>query len=351
MNNLIEVYTKLKLYIGSKIKITYLTNDNIIHTKEATLLDIYDLSSIYLEIDNELKSIPFISQNIIIKNIYLPNHNTPIYNNQYIENNQNPFLNYKEIRNKIFNQSIIDENTLNEINDKINTYLARYETVTYNNLFFSTKQKEEFEQFFKLLVKELSKYAKDNNLNPTLKKISAGTTSIIYEIGDKIIKIGKPRRMPTIPYCEFILQPIVNRIFEFDGYPIHIEVTEKVIPLVKSIESTINNPNYKNIYKIMDIIEENLQQIGLVAKDLHPANIGILIKDNQIHYKDSFYKTSPEESTSITNNNHYKILPKNSFVIIDLDSIEIEDQEKYRTYLENLFKQPTNTLSKKREIQ
>ena len=348
MDNLLDIFQKLKLHTNSKIKITYLTKDNILHTKEVTLLDINNFQSIYIEDEDELESIPFISPAVIIKSIYLENKTTPIYHNPYLDTTPNPFLNYYEIKNKMFNLSIEEQNKLQEINRKINNYLLNLEIVQYETLFFSEKQKQEFEEFFNLLIKELTKYAIKKGYNKELLKISAGTTSIIYQIGDKIIKIGKPRRLNAIPYCEYILQPIVNKIYYFDDYPIHIEVTQKT--------KTINNKNNfahssknKQFNEIVDILRKSLKEIGLRPDDLHPGNVGILLKDNKIHYDDIYYETSPEKTTSITNNNNYKILPKKSFVIIDLDSLEIEDKEKYRVYLESISKQPPKTLSKKRE--
>ena len=38
---------------------------------------------------------------------------------------------------------------------------------------------------------------------------------MIWEIGNKILKIGLPRRMKKIPYHHIILQPIINNDFKF----------------------------------------------------------------------------------------------------------------------------------------
>ena len=96
------------------------------------------------------------------------------------------------------------------------------------------------------------------------------------------------------------------------------------------------------------MLKNNLKEIGLNSDDLHPGNVGILLKDNKIHFDDIFYDTSPPTTTSITNNNNYKILSRGNYVIIDLDSLEIEDEEKYNNYLESISK--SKKLSKKREI-
>jgi len=345
MDNLLNIYTRLKLHTGSIIKITYFTNDNHSHTEEAVLLDVYDFSSIYIGTDKELTSIPFISSKTIIKSIYLQNNSIPLYFNPYIEQEPNPFKNYQELKEKMFNPEFINQDSLKERKKTINRYLARYNIVDYEDLFFSKKQKQEFKIFFNLLIDELAEYAIKNGYDSTLKKISAGTTSIIYELGDKIIKIGKPRRSNSIPYCEYILQPIINTVFEFDNYPIHIEVTQKVFTMNNQNEL---GTNIKLFNQIVSTLKENLGNIGLQSNDLHPANVGILLQDNKIHFNDNYFETSPEKSTSIINNNNHQILPKGSYVIIDLDSLEIKDEEKYRKYLENILKLKTKKLTFKK---
>lgn len=347
MDNLLDIYTRLKLHYGYTIKITYFTNDNHSHTKEAILLDVYDFSSIYIETDKELLSIPFISSHTIIKSIYLLNNNIPIYFNSYIEQVENPFLNYEVLKEKIFNSNTINKDIIEKRKEIINKYLAKYTTVQYKDLFFSKHQQQEFEIFFNMLIDELTKYAIKNGYDSTLKKISAGTTSIIYELGDKIIKIGKPRRSNSIPYCEYILQPIINKVFEFDNYPIHIEVTQKAFTMNNQDEL---GTNIKLFNQIVSNLQEKLYNIGLQAYDLHPANVGILLQDNKIHFDDIDFETSPEDTTSIKNNNNQQILKKGNYVIIDLDLLEIENEEKYQKYLESISKSKTKKLSKKREI-
>ena len=80
-------------------------------------------------------------------------------------------------------------------------YISKNINFKYEDLFFSDKQKEEFELFFKIIVDELSFYAKKKGIDNKIKFVSCGKTSLIYVIGDKIIKIGKPRRCSFIPYC------------------------------------------------------------------------------------------------------------------------------------------------------
>ena len=217
----------------------------------------------------------------------------------------------------------------------IEKYLSKKSNFKYEDLFFSDKQKEEFETFFKIIVDELSSYAIKKGLDDKIKFISYGKTSLIYEIGDKIIKVGKPRRCNYIPYCEYLLQPIINRNFSFDGYPIHIEITQKV----KTLENTTKNRMYcenKLYEEKLEELREKLLSIGLYCKDLHFCNIGILLNDNKINYDEIGFYVVDDKVSSIESNNNLRILGKGEFVIIDLDSIYIQDIMKYKEYLKSI---------------
>ena len=131
----------------------------------------------------------------------------------------------------------------------------------------------------------------------SLSIVGCGSTSIVYSIGDKIIKIGKPRRSNKIPYCEHLLQPIINRDFEFDGYPIHVEVTQKVITFDK-------NSNFIHSERYFDIIFDSIN-----------------------------FEYASDEVTSIINNNNLNPKVEGEYVIIDLDCLEIVDIKRYASYL------------------
>ena len=335
MNNLIDIYTKLILKIGNEIIVTYYTNDGIKHTKESLLLEVRKFSYILIGNNQEILELPFISENILIESITFKKEKSPIYLNPYIKESTNPFLYYDFISNSM-NQIFLDyQDLLQKREKRIKKYIAKYETVTLEKLFFTEKQEQEFKLFFNTLITELSNFAIKKGLDPSLKEICSGTTSIIYEIGDKIIKIGKPRRTPVIPYCEYILQPIINRIFEFDGYPIHIEVTQKVFTLDNKDGYACESED-ERFQEIVSILNKELYAIGLSSRDLHPGNVGILLEDNKIHFDEITFDTSDDETTSIENNNNLKILKKGRYVIIDLDSLEIEDEEKYCNYLKSI---------------
>ena len=337
MSDLIEVYTRLKMKTNCLITLTFFSSYGYETTKKYKLIDFVGFSYILVENEEETLSIPFFGKDTMIKDITIDNSKESIYFNKYV--NENIFNGFYVKDGYVEN---IKQNMLGNLDFKLedrNKFIQRYKdktsTFEYEDLFFSLKQKQEFNEFFKLLIKDLTNYCKNNGLSSELNYIGKGTTSIVYGIGDKIIKIGKPRRQTTIPYCEYLLQPIINRDFEFDGYPIHVEVTQKVI-MCDEVNS-----------EIVKKISEYLHNIGLKATDLHSNNLGFLTKDNKVHYEDISFDVGNSIATSIDNNNNLKVRKAGEVVIIDLDCLEIEDVDKYTKYLENLgFSSENNSISK-----
>lgn len=339
MDNLLDSYTKIKLRTNSEIQVVYYRH-GCRYKSNITLLNIYGFFYIFgINEYGKYENISFFGKDTMIESITVEGSNTPIYYNSYSDSNY--MTNRKllfEMNNILFDEECDDNDFYKTYYDReqlIEKYISKNTNFKYEDLFFSDKQKEEFETFFKIIVDELSFYARKKGLEDKIKFISYGKTSLIYEIGDKIIKIGKPRRCNYIPYCEYLLQPIVNRTFSFDGYPIHIEITQKV----KTLENTTKNRIYceNKIYEAkLEELRENLLSIGLYCKDLHFCNIGILLNDNKINYDEINFDVVDDNVSSIESNNNLRILGKGEFVIIDLDSIYIQDIMKYTEYLKSI---------------
>lgn len=338
MNDFIDIYTRLKMKINEEIIVSYYSSYGKKTTKEYTLLNIIGFEYILLEDDKEIINIPFFGIKSMIESItikqnkiyYNPYVNKEIFDGIYIKNGITENIKQKMLNNLEFDFEKQD--------DFIRKYNEKNTIINYDDLFLSKKQKIEFNYFFEFLIKELKQYCKRNELDSKLKFINVGTTSIVYEIGDKIIKIGKPRRNKIIPYCEFLLQPIINRDFEFDGYPIHIEVTQKV----NTFQNKKVVQDSSQIESIINEFQENLRNIGLETTDLHSGNIGILICDNRIHYDSIKFDTGNDFATSIMYNNNKRIFQKGELVLLDLDSLRIIDTVKYANYLKSIGYQGYN---------
>ena len=333
MINVIDLYTRLKLGIGKEVLVTYYTSFGIKETKTFMLDDVVGVDYLLLVDKNtgDKINIPFFGNNSIIEKIVFVDSNNTIYNNEYVSE-------------KLFNGEYIDSDVLEENKIKmfgnniidfedrkkfIQRFFNRKSEFKYEDLFFSEKQKKEFEEFFKLLIDDISDYCKKNDLDCSLSIIGCGLTSIVYSIGDKIVKIGKPRRNNKIPYCEHLLQPIINKDYEFDGYPIHIEVTQKVVTFDK-------NSNFVHSERYFDIMEQiscDLMEYGIYCRDLNYKNIGILTKENKIYFDSINFDYATDDVTSIINNNNLNPKVEGEYVIIDLDCLEIVDIKKYARYL------------------
>lgn len=337
MIDLIEAYAKIKLRIDNDIVVTYyLGNGNKI-TKKYKLLNIYKFSYICVLDVDKVCYLKFLDYNMVIESIKSCDSNSYLYYNPYINDAifDNGFINidsFYDIKRKMMDYNEID---LDNIDDYIEDYLSRGDLLEYDDLFFSKKQREEFEIFFNMLIKGLSNYARKYGFDDELRQISSGTTSIVYELGDKIIKIGKPRRYDTVPYFEYLLQPIFNKLMDFDGYPIWVEVTQKVFVLENKDGSAMDSKD-KQFNDMLKKIKVFLNSIGLKYYDIHAGNIGILLDDNKIHYDGVDIDVLNDDITSISNNNNLRILEKGNFVIIDLDSLEIRNIRKYSNYLRSI---------------
>lgn len=347
MNDFLDIYTRLKMETDSDITLTYYSSYGHKETKKFKLIDVVGFSYVLVENEEGKVSIPFFGMDAMIESITIKNFNKPIYFNPYVNKDIFEGFYVKKGYTENIKQGLLGKTDLN-LEDRenfIQKYKAKESTFEYDELFFSEKQKREFTDFFELLIRDLTNYCKNNGLDSNLKLIGKGTTSIIYSIGDKIVKIGKPRRKSSIPYCEYLLQPVINRDFEFDGYPIHIEVTQKVL-VCENIKDSWSDEKFVTI---RDELSEKLHAIGLKSTDLHPANIGILTSENRIHFDSINFDIGNEVSTSIQNNNNLRIKGAGEFVIIDLDCLEIEDIAKYSDYLRSIgFSLENSDTTKKR---
>lgn len=342
MDNLLDSYTRIKLRIDSEIQVIYYRygrrcKKNIVLSSVCGFVYLSGTTK-----GGEHINIEFFGKDTIIESIMVDGSSIPIYYNNYVS--KDIFDNFA-----IEDESIVDIQKMmlgEEHNDVsfyskyyererlIEKYISKDNDFKYEDLFFSDKQREEFEIFFQLIVDELSVYARKNGLDDKIKFVSYGKTSLVYEIGDKIIKIGKPRRCNYIPYCEYILQPIINETLSFDGYPIHIEITQKV-KVLKNVRNKVYSRN-KLYTEIVRELERNLFSIGLYSKDLHPGNVGILLYDNKINFDEIDIDVADDKVSSIESNNNLRILSKGKYVIIDLDSIYIQDIIRYTEYLKSI---------------
>lgn len=338
-----SLYRQLNKCIGKEIIISYYTNLRKLKTQTFKLISLKSFdepSCMHMIVNGKgfFGDMYFFSQQTLIKSITISGEDTPIYFNAYIEENlmqscTNPFEFIKTMQNAFFSNT-----PQNQILSERDKFLIKHYTrgkFKFEDLFFSEKQRQEFDLFFSLLIEDLTRYSKKNNLDSKIRKIDSGSTSIIYSIGDKIIKIGKIRDNSIIPYCEYLLQPIMNCDILFDNIPIRVEVTERIIAYKNLSEDDKKNMQAQFKQAVIEI-NKQLHKIGLRCYDLNINNIGILTKDNIIHFDTIPFQIAREETTSIKNNNGLQVRKKGEFVILDLDAIEIINYRKYCRYLKKI---------------
>ena len=328
---IVSLYSTLKANRYKNITVSYYSHPNRYKIEKFKLLDVEGFSTITVCNPKICTELYFFSEITLIESITIAGDNTPIYFNPYAKE----FVEEENIKKteiiKRIKEKFLSSTNINQIITPRETFLIRYfnnKCHHFNDLFFSKKQKVQFKKVFNILKKEVVNYAKIHGFDPTIKPIGGGSTSFVYSIGDKIIKIGKPRKNTTIPYCEYLLQPIINKDFTFDGIPMHIEVTQKVATYMD-----LGSEWYHKFNEEISKLQKQLRAIGLRCSDLHKGNIGILTQDNIIHFDPLPFQTGSESDTSITNNNSLVVRKKGDFVIIDLDYIKIVNVKKYCRYL------------------
>lgn len=112
-----------------------------------------------------------------------------------------------------------------------------------------------------------------------------------------------------------------------------VEVTEKVRTCKNVMGDYTRDDEF---VALVHELEKKLAEIGLRSTDLTLTNVGILLKDNKINYSSINFEVGSADSTSIENNNNFRVRKKGEYVLIDLDDLEIIDINKYINYLRNI---------------
>lgn len=145
--------------------------------------------------------------------------------------------------------------------------------------------------------------------------IGCGGFTAVYQIGDKVIKIGSKRNNFKIDDHRRFLKPIYRQeIKHINGKNtlLCIEVTELV-----DTKGIIEEDVYR-IYK-------ELREDGLIWGDAKVENLGILLKDNRVHFDN--LEPSIEATGYRTKND--EVLEAGDIVITDNDYIyKVKDLEK-----------------------
>jgi len=145
--------------------------------------------------------------------------------------------------------------------------------------------------------------------------IGNGAYNYVFEIGSKVLKIGKKREMFVMENNKRFLKPILRT--QIDSI-----LDEKILGCIEITEK-VNTDGIDEIDAY--IIYEELRNNGYIWVDCKPNNIGKLIKPNKVHFKN----LSPvKEAINYTTDN-LDDLTEGELIIIDNDYIySLEDFKK-----------------------
>lgn len=159
-----------------------------------------------------------------------------------------------------------------------------------------------------LLESENCRYIDINYLN-------RGTYSDVYQVGNKVIKIGGPRETYAMPNHRRILQPLIrtNLIDEkTENIPFAcIEISDKVEPL---LEEDMDEDKMYEIFK-------ELRESGIICTDFRVPNMGRTNKKNVPSLNGEQMNVAPNSVGFTTDEPVDNVLDSGEIVIIDTDYI------------------------------
>lgn len=305
----------------------YLVSDFVV--KEAVFDSEFD--ELIKENFKELLSIiPAFSINSFLGRVTKYNPSVIIDNIDYIisENNIENFWTYfVSIKGK---NAIIDS----LINDRLNSNDNILEKALIHN-FLLKKEKENLkwsldknsgnqlpEQIKNNLAKTLGYFVKElldeTNSNYTdINFLDAGTFSEVYQIGNKVLKIGDRLNQYIIPNHRRLLQPIARANYTLeDGSIISCIQITALVDIDFSKEEKTDEKLYE-IYK-------ELRNDGILWLDAKWENLGKLLEDNLTIWRGKIVDVDPK-SVGFDKKYDGEALKKGEIVITDLDMVYREE--------------------------
>lgn len=219
------------------------------------------------------------------------------------EYTSNDFLINKKIA------KIIDQNarlfTKQILNKAIKDFRMEYDIIPTNLKII--------EQINYLIIKEIVDNEKVKI--SSIKLIGRGEFSDVYQIGNKIIKLGKKRGTKTFPNNPYIVKPLLRKELELgEKTKIFVEVCEKILTNCCTKED-------------VDEIYKKMRRLGLVWIDVKQKNLGKLLKDNKIYWNKPL---SPGDTALMLQEYRgSEELKKGDVVICDADYIYDESGKNY----------------------
>lgn len=210
--------------------------------------------------------------------------------------------------------------------DMLNEFLTRYKkeyvkSILMNGMYYlSEKETESINDVVVMIVDEILEH--ENQRYVDIKKLKSGSYSEVVQIGSKIVKVGGRRNSYEIPNTSVLLQPLIRiNLSDISTAPGTIEVVERV--------ETKENVSSEDLYQIY----KRARDEGVVLVDLKADNVGVLLKDNVLHFSKSI---SSDVSTRGIVGENREVLKAGEMVLLDSDHIYSETEYLKRMELRNL---------------
>ena len=147
-----------------------------------------------------------------------------------------------------------------------------------------------------------------------IRRIGRGGFTDVYQVGEKVVKIGRGRGNSKFPNNPYIISPLMRKDFGFKNGKkyenAYVEVTERVDTLT---EADVSEEELYQLYSRM-------REIGLEWMDIEARNVGLLRRDNRIYWSEDLDPT--DEALGLAPRVGAGVhLKKGDLVILDADFI------------------------------
>ena len=179
-----------------------------------------------------------------------------------------------------------------------------------------------------LIMKELLE--SENKRSIDFNKIGVGAYSAVFSIGDRILKVGKPRRTYDIPNSKRILQPMLRTNFKRNNGQIFaaIEVSNSV-----DTNLSLEEKSTETLYALY----KELREEGIIWGDVKWQNVGRLKSRNVPVLHGEEYDVSPN-AVGFDKELVGEPLEAGELVVIDTDYIAREGIQDKRFFIGDSYK-------------
>ena len=218
----------------------------------------------------------------------------------------------------------------NEIDEKLEEHLERRQVEVARELLLGYRNKynelntasgtcewrkeayDDYDDTISIMIKELLQSENVKWLD--IESLESGAYSDVYKIGDKVLKIGRPREVFEIPNHPRILQPLtrINLLDTYDN-----DIAFACVEITDVVES-LKEDEYEDDELLYQIYKE-LRDDGIIWTDPGYRNLGILKRPNVPSLNGEVMDVAPNSVGFSNDIKGESVLEAGEIVIIDTD--------------------------------